>query len=42
MSIRKITAWVEFDPPIDDREEAIQTLAEAVADDGAELSFDEG
>lgn len=39
MGIRKVIAWVEFDPSIDDKEEAIQTLAEAVADDGAEISF---
>lgn len=37
--VRKITAWVSFDPPVEE-EEAIQTLAEAVADDGAEISFD--
>lgn len=38
--IRRITAWVDFDPPVEDREEAIQTLMEAVGDDGAELSID--
>lgn len=38
--VRRITAWVDFDPPVE-REEAIQTLGEAVLDDGAELSFDE-
>lgn len=39
MAIRRITAWVDFDPPIEDREEAIQALMESIGDDCAEFSF---
>jgi hypothetical protein len=34
--VRKIIAWVSFDEPVD-RETAIQSLGEAVLDEGADM-----
>lgn len=38
--IKRVWAWIEFDDPVDDQEEAIQTLIEALGDDTANLRVD--